>query len=345
MAIRKHKTISGRWYIIISNGAKGKQDVYHFDGAEAEARIYEAEIRKTYHGPAVASTIPTLDELYNTWLTYYTTIALPSTVASVTRSWRQLCRTFGRVKPNYVTPILIQQYKQTRLTEGVSKRTINKELSYLASFIKWCESEESGPIIAPLPFKIKGFPGKQTRAPLPRVLTEDEIDRLLAAIPDYRQGLVAAMYYAGLRFSEAANLTTSDVDLAHNHLIIRGKGDKERIVPILPQLRPHLVERNDKSPGLLWPSPLTGKAYKNIQGLLNYASKRAGITKHVHPHLLRHTFGAHAIKNVPLRAMQLIMGHSTPVVTQRYTQIAAQTLSDALAAFRGSEQQPEKNHG
>lgn len=336
MSLRQHPTKGpGYWQVQISQGRKGKKlTLPPFQGTRLEAELYHAEALKAYQPPRISPVVPCMADLVPDFVCYYTTIALPGTVAAWLRSWKQLGPYFGKLKPNQLAMTTIQHYKQQRLLQDngrggtISKRSINKELSCLASLVKWCESEESGPLIDPLPFRIKGFPGRQTRPPLPRVLTEDEIDRLLAALNSRVRGLVACLYYAGLRFSEAANLHSDNVDLERMVLHIRGKGDKERIVPILPQLVSY-VSGN----GLLFPSP-SGKPYKEIRTSLKNAAARAGINKHIHPHLLRHTFGAHGIKDISLRALQTIMGHSTPVVTQRYTQIAEQTLSDEMGRFR-----------
>lgn len=341
MSLHQHPTKGpGWWQIRISQGRKGKKiTLPPFQGTRIEAEIYHADALKAYRPAAVSLIVPPLADLVPDFLAYYRTVTLPGTVAGWMRSWKQLEPYFGKLKPNQLAMTTVQHYKQQRLLQSngrggtISKRTINLELSYLASLIKWCESDESGPLIDPLPFKIKGFPGRQTRPPLPRVLTEDEVDRLLAELCPRVRGLVACLYYAGLRFSEAANLRAENVDLARMVLQIRGKGDKERIVPILPHLASYVSQ---KTTGLLFPAP-SGEPYKDIRTSLKNAAARAGIPKHVHPHLLRHTFGAHGIKDISLRAMQTIMGHSTPVVTQRYTQIAEATLSNEMSRFRASD--------
>ena len=339
MSYRRHPTKKDHWQFFISQGRRKKQLTFcrEFD-SEAEAALYHAELQRAYRPLPASAIVPTIKNLVPDFLSYYQTVAQPSTVDSWIRSWKNLEPYFGHIRPNCLAQTMIQHYKQQRLIDSagirggtVSKRTINKEISYLASLITWAASDDSGNIIDPLPFKLKGFPGRQTRSPKPRVLTEDEVDRLLAAMAGSSKGLAACLYYAGLRFSEAAHLTRENVDMERKILHIRGKGDKERIVPILPELEPYL--KGDK-PGHLFLSPVTQKPYKDIRTSLKNAAARTGITKHVHPHLLRHCFGAHGIKNISLRAMQIIMGHSTPVVTQRYTQIAEATLSLEMNRFR-----------
>ncbi|NTW87814.1 MAG: tyrosine-type recombinase/integrase [Desulfobulbaceae bacterium] len=334
MAIRKHRSKPDTWEIYISRGKKEKQLYFCYTGTWPEAQEYHLALKKAYRPQPAQFNVGTFNDILPDFVEYYKTVSQPSTVASFLRSWKNLEETFGRIRPNEISMILVQAYKKNRLQHNngrggtVSKRTINKELSYLSSVVSWCEMDESGPLIDPLPFKIKGFPQKHTVAPLPRVLSPDEIERLFQELRPHARGIAAALYYAGLRISEAATLTSDDVDLENNLIYIRGKGDKERIVPLLPELRVHIEGKT----GLLWPNP-EGKPYKDIRGSLVGAAKRAGIDKHLYHHLLRHSFGATAVNSMHLRAIQSIMGHSTPVVTQRYTQVSAQLLSEEMAKF------------
>jgi len=338
MALKRHPTKPGWWQIKISRGRKEKQLSFTFEGTEAEAIRYELDLKRSYRAPVSPSIIPTLSSLIPDFVAYYETISSDGTVSSFVRSWKNLEPVFGSIRPNELSMVLVQYYKKLRLQHDnhrggtVSKRTINKEISYLSSLINYCTSEESGNLIDPLPFRIKGFPGKQTRSPLPHILTVDEVDAFLAAMPESRRGLCAAMYFAGLRFSEAATLKHSNIDLNRGIIIVRGKGDKERTVPILPELRPYLEGEGD---GLLFPNT-GGERFKDIRGSIESAQKKAGISKHIHPHLLRHTFGGHGINDISLRAMQSIMGHSTPTMTMRYTQVSEQLLTEQMSNFRQS---------
>jgi len=129
------------------------------------------------------------------------------------------------------------------------------------------------------------------------------------------------MYYLGLRSQEARDLSLSDVNWSRGILIITGKGNKQRIVPISRRIAPYL--RN-----------LPFYAPKDFREILFFACKRAGLQRYVNPHLFRHAFGCHmTASGVGLRALQEIMGHSTPLVTERYSQIVAETLRKEMEKF------------
>jgi len=178
------------------------------------------------------------------------------------------------------------------------------------------------------------------------VLSRDEIQKLLAqprgtsprALRD--RALLELMYACGLRSSEAIGLTLPDVDLDEAVLSARGKGDKERIVPIGRQAlaalqaycvrgRPHLAgDRGDRHMFLgLHGGALTRQGlYKIIQG----HARTAGLERKMSPHTLRHTFATHLLAGgCDLRSLQEMLGHADLATTQVYTHLSAERLKDA----------------
>jgi site-specific recombinase XerD len=141
------------------------------------------------------------------------------------------------------------------------------------------------------------------------------------------------------------HLKVGDIDTQNYHyLIVVGKGNKERVVPILAaELATDLRRRVEMvKSGYLWLNEETGLPIKDLRSLLYWAAKRAGINRHINPHLLRHSFGAHATAaGISLRALQDIMGHSTPAVTQIYSQVAAETLRKEMGKFSDYLQTPQ----
>jgi integrase/recombinase XerD len=154
------------------------------------------------------------------------------------------------------------------------------------------------------------------------------------------RALLEVMYACGLRASEAITLELADVDLEEGLLCARGKGTKERIVPIGRQavaaLRAYCMRGR---PALLGAraedqlfvnhrgSPLTRQGlYKIVQG----HARRAGLEQRMSPHTLRHSFATHLLAGgCDLRSLQEMLGHADLATTQLYTQLSAERLKDA----------------
>lgn len=306
-------------------GGKRKQVVY--TGTKEDADQYELDCRiatKNYKPsvhPRIASAAPH-------FVKWYSLDHKPSGVKRTRQSINILLRYWGKYLFPAVTPPRVEEYKRLRLSEGVKPVTINKELSALSKMCKWakrqgyCQSVE-----------IDRFPDKMTKAPPWDVPSRAEVLRLLRATPRAKRGLLAAMYYAGLRSEEARTLTAFQVNMDMQILLITGKGDKQRVVPIIGQLKPYLRSAIKRGTTPLWITS-KGKMFTDMRPTIKWSSKRAGITKHITPHLLRHAFGTHAtMAGVGLRQLQDVMGHSTPVMTERYTQLAATHLIEEMKKF------------
>jgi integrase/recombinase XerD len=186
---------------------------------------------------------------------------------------------------------------------------------------------------------------RKTRT-LPRVLTREEVTRLLGeprgadprALRD--RALLEVMYACGLRASEAIGLELADVDLDEGVLCARGKGAKERLVPIGRQAvgalraycrsgRPALIGARPESRMFVnrRGTRLTRQGlYKIVQG----HARRAGLQEKMSPHTLRHTFATHLLAGgCDLRSLQEMLGHADLATTQVYTHLSAERLKDA----------------
>jgi integrase/recombinase XerD len=181
---------------------------------------------------------------------------------------------------------------------------------------------------------------------LPRVLSRDEVARLLAqptgaaplAVRD--RAILELMYACGLRASEAVGLELADVDPEEGILRARGKGSKERLVPIGRQAlaalrgycrsaRPALLDNRSQQRLFLngRGGALTRQGlYKIVQG----HARRAGLQDKMSPHTLRHTFATHLLAGgCDLRSLQEMLGHADLATTQVYTHLSAERLKDA----------------
>ena len=171
------------------------------------------------------------------------------------------------------------------------------------------------------------FPRREKKLPL--ILSREEVTALLAAPESLRhRALLAILYGCGLRVSEVTQLQVSDIDSARNVVRVRhGKGGKDRQT-LLPAKLLELLRcywRSQRPTGWLFPSadstrPISPKA---VFLACRKAAQRAGISKPIHPHSLRHAFATHLLEaGVNLRTIQILLGHANLETTARYLHVA-----------------------
>jgi site-specific recombinase XerD len=177
----------------------------------------------------------------------------------------------------------------------------------------------------------------QSPQTVPTVLSQHEVVRLLAALehPTYRMA-ATTIYATGLRAHEVCLLETRDVDAARQVIHVRhGKGRKQRLVPLsaplLCQLRSYWKQTRPEPP-FVFPATHARGAMRApaLRMALHRASQKARITKHVTPHVLRHSFATHLLDlGTDTRVIQVLLGHSSIRTTTRYVQVSAQLMSQA----------------
>ena len=190
--------------------------------------------------------------------------------------------------------------------------------------------------------------GPKFRRKLPQTLSTGEMDRLLAAPAGgdayslRNRAMLELFYSSGLRISELCGLTLQQIDLEHGFVRVFGKGAKERVVPLGGQARdavqtylaagrPRLVKPRTGSELFL---SERGKAIsrKMLWVIVRQQAARAGLTKTVKPHLLRHSFATHLLGGgADLRAIQEMLGHASIGTTQIYTAVENSRLLDQHA--------------
>jgi integrase/recombinase XerD len=181
---------------------------------------------------------------------------------------------------------------------------------------------------------------RASRRPLPVVLSPDEVARLIDAAPNLRyRTILMTLYSTGMRRSELCHLRPEDVDKERKMIRIRqGKGGKDREVPLSPklldQLRTYYGSLRRRN-GWLFPSlqarrpgePITDKV---VWHAVATATRRAGITKAVHPHTLRHSFATHLYDNgADVPTIQDLLGHADPRDTMIYVHLSSRKLQGA----------------
>lgn len=171
---------------------------------------------------------------------------------------------------------------------------------------------------------------------LPTVLSADEMQRLLAAleVPTFR-AFFTLIYATGLRFSEARAVEIGDIDAARGVITVRhGKGNKARQVTLSPQLlavlRAYWKEVRPAKPRLFSSRAGTPLCKNSAREALALAARKAGITKKVTPHVLRHSFATHQLDaGTDLRVIQVLLGHSSIVSTTRYARVSTGLVAKA----------------
>lgn len=263
------------------------------------------------------------------------------------RDLRLFCKTLGFKNSDALVNVSREQITgyMTQLKEkGLAAATIARKLAAIKAFYRFMTAE--GYMDAnPAEVVEAGTKGIK----LPRVLSEDEVVRLLNQ-PDittaegFRDRTMLEMLYAtGMRVSELINLTLERVDLNMKYIIAFGKGSKERIVPLgsvaaeflqqyLEKVRPKLTHagRNTNIVFLAFGGhELTRQRFWQI---IRGYGRKANINKVLTPHIMRHSFATHLLDNgADLRSVQELLGHSDISTTQIYTHLTNKRLRDIYA--------------
>ncbi|HSD81829.1 MAG TPA: site-specific tyrosine recombinase XerD [Solirubrobacteraceae bacterium] len=224
---------------------------------------------------------------------------------------------------------------------AVAAATLQRKAACLRSFYRHLRREQ---VIDYDPTADLRAPRKSQR--LPQVLSRDEVAALLAApkgtdpasLRD--RAMLELMYACGLRASEAVNLDVRDVDLKAQVLRTRGKGSKERVVPIgreavaaartwLARGRPAFVGPGEES-RLFVNRRGTGLTRQGLYKIVQRHARAVGLESRMSPHTLRHTFATHLLAGgCDLRSVQEMLGHADIATTQIYTHLSAERLKDA----------------
>jgi len=255
------------------------------------------------------------------------------------QDFREFLFTLARTSWEEVTLEDLQNYLGALEARGLSARSRARRLSALRQFFRFLVREEK---ISTNPVELLDSPRLPMK--LPKVLGEREVAALLAttdpATPwGQRDGaLLEVLYATGLRVSELVGLTLKQVDLRRGVVRVRGKGNKERVVPLVPpaveklslylaQGRPHLIKGRESH--FLFLNRRGGRlSRQGFWKILKHYALQAGI-RELSPHTLRHSFATHLLsRGANLRVLQLLLGHADLATTQIYTHLDAARLRE-----------------
>lgn len=242
-------------------------------------------------------------------------------------------RTLGNI--GKIDHLLIREYLACLLKKGHKKSSIGRKLATLRSFFKFLVREK---LIYKNPILYISTPKQEER--IPSFLEMDEVKGLIE-MPDRStvEGLrdasiLEVLYSTGIRVSELAGLDVQAVDFIGGVIKVKGKGGKERMVPIGERaldclgtyLKARRSEQGDKQ-ALFLNYRATGFSVRSVNRLIDKYVKLVSIKKHVTPHTLRHTFATHLLNaGCDLRAIQEMLGHVNLSTTQVYTHLTIQRL-------------------
>ena len=247
----------------------------------------------------------------------------------------------GNVSWENVTVLDIRAYLALMNDEKYARRTIARRISSLRSFYKFLMREN---YVKSNPFMKIKTPKLDKR--LPVFLEEVEINELLElpardelGLRD--QALLELHYATGCRVSELVGLTLEHIDLGNQYVLLLGKGNKERIVPIgsaavkavdvyLIKSRPVIMRRYDikEHHRLFINHRGTQLSARSVRRILGKYIAELALQKHVSPHVIRHTFATHLLEHgADLRAVQELLGHANLSTTQIYTHVTTERIS------------------
>lgn len=224
----------------------------------------------------------------------------------------------------------------TNVSDELQKTTLNYHLIALRSFLKFC-NKRGMECMAPDKIELA-----RTKRPQVTFLNEDELARLfeqpdtnvVAGLRD--RAILELLFSSGLRVSELTGLDRDHINLKRREFMVRGKGQKDRPIFISQEaaewIQKYLDKRTDSTKALFIrygghkEIDRTGNFYRltprSIQRLVAHYALAAGITKHVSPHTLRHSFATNLLMNgADLRSVQAMLGHSNISTTQIYTHV------------------------
>ena len=231
--------------------------------------------------------------------------------------------------------LMLRKYLAVLKEKNLGSRTVGRKLSALRSFFKFLTREgyiKTNPILMLCSPKLEKH--------LPSFMSEDEVFKLIESAPGKSdigllglrdRAILEAFYSSGLRMSELVGLNLDDIDFISGIIKVRGKGKKERIVPIgetaLLALKKYLEKRKKQTSAVFLNNNsrrITGRGVRYV--LVKYLNA-AGIRPGISAHTFRHSFATHLLnRGADLRTVQELLGHANLSTTQIYTHLTTEKL-------------------
>lgn len=276
------------------------------------------------------------------------------TIANYDHYLSRLSDFAGPIEVLDVTEELIRKWRLwlnrlgSNTSDELKKITQNYHLIAVRGFLKFC-SKRGIPSLSPEKIEL----GKTVRKQV-TFLSEDELNRL-STVPDTStegglrdRAIIELLYSSGLRVSELVSLNKEDINLTRKEFMIRGKGQKDRPIFITDAaaywIDLYIKKRDDNIIPLFIRTSSSNRtsldgnylrlSNRSVQRIIEKCARLAGITKHVSPHTLRHSFATALLMNgADLRSVQAMLGHSNIATTQIYTHVTDPHLKKVHSSF------------
>lgn len=241
----------------------------------------------------------------------------------------------GALAVENVDYLTLRKYLAVLKEKNMLPRTLGRHLSALRSFFKFLTRENY----------IKANPISSLSSPkldkhLPQFLTEEEVVKLIGSVVPKDEkdelkfrdrALLETFYSTGMRISEVVGLNIDDIDFISCVVKVRGKGKKERLVPIgdhaVRAIRQYLDKRKKESNALFLNKNGLKITDRGVRGIVDKYLHMASIREGVSPHTLRHSFATHLLnRGADLRSVQELLGHANLSTTQIYTHLTTERL-------------------
>jgi integrase/recombinase XerC len=259
-----------------------------------------------------------------------------NTAESYARDLRSLFELAGETPLNDIHPNQARRFVAILHSRGLEGRTLARMLSAWRGFYRYLARDHG---LTRNPFQ--GIRAPKAAKTLPKVLSPDEAARLVDLPGDEPmtirdRAMFELFYSSGLRLSELTGLELGDVDLQDSTVRVTGKGNKTRVVPvgdfarraIEAWLSARATIARPEQQAMFVDARSRAVSARTVQRRLDAWAIRQGLSQHVHPHMLRHSFASHVLQSSgDLRAVQEMLGHASISTTQVYTHLDYQYLA------------------
>lgn len=243
----------------------------------------------------------------------------------------------GELSLEKIDYLLLRKYLAVLKEKNLGNRTVGRHLSALRSFFRFLCREgylKANPILMLSSPKLDKH--------LPSFMTEEEVSKLIeSALPKdnhdelglRNRAILETFYSSGLRISELVGLSLDDLDFISGIVKAKGKGKKERVVPIgdvaLTAIRKYLDQRKKQSNAVFLNKNGKRISTRGVRDVVEKYLKSAGIQRGVSPHTFRHSFATHLLdRGADLRTVQELLGHANLSTTQIYTHLTTEKLKN-----------------
>lgn len=349
MSVKRRK--DGRWQVYVSAKVEGDRVRIRESAKSREAGLSrEREIRASLGAGRVAAARP---PIFHEWSKEFLDVyATNNNKFSERRSKKQIVEQhldgfFGEMRLDRIGYPEIERFKARQLESGAAPKSVNNRLAVLHRIL----------VIAQKNRKLSALPEIQwLKVPEPvfRFLAFEEATRLLSAADDWRSMFLVALR-TGLRHGELLALRWEDVDIVAGRLVVRRtawrgvegppKGGREREVPLSDEARDALRTAPSRfRAGYVFGDGTTRLTAGETKWPLWSSCRRAGLVR-CGWHVLRHTFASHlAMRGVPMKAIQELLGHTSMKMTMRYAHLSPDVRREAVAVLDGETSRPRLGH-